>query len=294
MGNVTDLESAQRRKLDLSRVEKLVEIEAGLIRNIQDALLHSVQHLESFRRSRAATDLKWAVLSVVQAGELLSNVLLIRSKTPLQNLFPRIKGGKELDFHPPSFNQSLLTLLEQHASAFSPEITQGEIALLKTAEVLADTRNELMHRTLVTLEDKEQYARAVLSILLVFEFRFRDIKFPISEDGEGLDAEAVSLMHWISPDSNELSDNGWQEGHRPAFIRSASEYLKSVGVKETHQYCPMCGRGFVSDDFCRICRIELCSVECDNCGSNWYEQGQHDVPDTCPDCGVPKDNFFIR
>lgn len=293
MGNVTDLESVRRRKLDRTRVEKLVEVEAGLIRNIQDALLHSVQHLESFRRGQAATDLKWAVLSIVQAGELLSNVLLIRSKPPLEKLFPKTKVGKELDFHPPSFNHSLLPLLEQHASACSPKITQGEIALLKTAEVLADTRNELMHRTLVTLEDKEQFARAALSILLVFEFRFHDIKIPLSEACERLDTEAASLMHWISPDPNEPSSNGRQEGHRPAFIRSAIEYLKSVGLKETYPNCPICGGGFVSENFCRVCRIELCSVECGNCGNNWYEQDQHDVPDTCPDCGVSKDNIYI-
>lgn len=294
MGNVTDLELARQQKLNLARQEKLVEVEVGLIRNIHDALLHSFQHLESFRRSQAATDLKWAVLSVVQAGELLSNVLLIRSRPPVDKLFPKKGAGKELDFHPPSFNKSLLTLLVQHGSDCCPPIIQEEIDLLKTAEGLANTRNELMHRTLVTLDDKEQFARTALSILLVFEFRFYDIEFPISEGCERLDTEAATLMHWISPDPGDSSSKGWQEGHRPAFIKSAIKYLKSVGFKETYPQCPMCGSSFVSENFCRACRIELCSVECGDCGNNWYEQDQHGVPDTCPDCDASKDNFHIR
>lgn len=292
--NPIDIKIARQAKTDQERARLLPEIEKGLIVNAEDGIAHSIHNLQLYRQSSADSHLKWAILSIVQAGELLSNVLLIRAKAPLEILFTRKAAGKELDFHPPSFNQGLLVPLEKYRENCLPPITVEELALLKTAEDLAQIRNDLMHRTFVTLDDKEKYARAALSILLVFEYRFRRIDFQTTDEGLRLDSEAASLLRWMVPNSGPKSKKKWREGEMPSYLKSASAYLKSVGEKEADAPCPRCSLAYVSDRFCRVCRCELCSVECESCGLVWYEENEWFDQDTCPDCGAAKDKLSCR
>jgi len=146
-------------------------VEKSLIINLKDAILHSFDHLYQYKQDGATSDLKWAVISIVQAGELICNALLIKGGCPTQELI------KKEVFYAKSFNQKLLSSLQKHCK-HSLSITDREVNLLRNIEQLADTRNELMHRTLSLPEDKLAYAKAALSILFVFEQRYESITFP--------------------------------------------------------------------------------------------------------------------
>ncbi len=279
MTTVTDLLEVRRRK-------RLAEIEQGLIPNINDALIHSFQHLDRFKITKEVAQLKWAVISAVQAAELLANVLLISTSYPLERLFLK-SHGKELEFRPPSFNQSenvgLLDLIQKYrVPSNSPQnIPDEELELLKSSESLALIRNELMHRTMIALTDHGVYAKSALSTLLIFEHRFHPVDFPLSEEFIRVDAEVSFLLSWLKGEARE-------------YFSKAANYLKSVGVSGANPNCPICGSCYGGTSVCRVCRTTICAVECSECGHYWFEENRATVPEKCESCGSSHSQFFIQ
>jgi predicted RNA-binding Zn-ribbon protein involved in translation (DUF1610 family) len=240
-------------------------IEQGLIKNLHDAVLHSFDHLYQYKQAGTTSDLKWSVISIVQAGELICNALLIKGGCPVEKLV------RKKVFYARSFNQELLNLLQEHCKQ-SLSITDREVNLLRNIERLADTRNELMHRTLSLPDDKIAYAKAALVILLVFEQRYRLITFPECEGEEHtIDQAVISLLPWLG-------------GEKDRFFKEANEYLKEKDAAHGYLNCPQCGGYYVTEEKCRVCRVQLKLIECLGCGYKSYELLE-EVNLDCPECG---------
>ena len=60
--------------------------EIGLINNAYDAILHSFSHLYQYKIKYSTSDMKWAIISIFQAGELICNALLIKGGCPTDEL----------------------------------------------------------------------------------------------------------------------------------------------------------------------------------------------------------------
>lgn len=278
-------------KAEQETLQRLRQIHDGLITNVYDALVHSFQHLHDFKRTREVGQLKWAVISVVQASELLADALAIRFNCPADKLLKQKKGKAEVEFLPPSLGQNLLELLEAckgnnerpihalHAitSHIRPDlngITDEELALFDHARALTTVRNQLMHRTFVDeLNDLSLYSKAALATLLVFETRYLPVEFPEIESSQKLDAQVASLLSWL-------------KGEAQAYFKEATAYLKVVGREPRHDAnCPMCGSHFFNDGTCLACRAELVDVECPECGERWIEDIDTTYFElTCPSC----------
>lgn len=276
-------------KSEQETLQRLRHIHDGLITNVHDALVHSFQHLHDFKRTREISQLKWAVISVVQACELLADALAIRFNCPADKLLKPRKGM--IEFLPPSLGQDLLDLLAAckgnterpiHAlHGISSNIrsnlhgvTDEELVLFGHARELTTVRNELMHRTFVDeLNDLGLYSKAALATLLVFETRYLPVEFPEIDSTQKLDAQVASLLPWL-------------KGEAQAYFKEAIAYLKSVGRDARNDAnCPMCGSLFFDHGTCLACRAELVDIECPKCGETWLE----DVESTyfelkCPSC----------
>jgi DNA-directed RNA polymerase subunit RPC12/RpoP len=259
-------------------LERLRKIHDGLITNVHDALVHSFQHLHEFKRTREISQLKWAVISVVQASELLADALAIRFNCPADKLLKPKKGKAQLEFLPPSLGQNLLELLKAckgnnerpihalhgFASYIRPElqgISDEELALFEHARALTTVRNELMHRTFVDeLNDLGLYSKAALATLLVFETRYLPVEFPEIESSQKLDAQVASLLPWL-------------KGEAHVYFKEAIAYLKALGRQARDDAnCPTCGSIFFEHDTCLACRAELVDIECPKCGETWLEE----------------------
>lgn len=246
--------------------------ETGLINNAYDAILHSFIHLYQYKIKDSDSDIKWAIISIVQAGELICNALLIKGGCPTDKLV------RKETFYTRTFNQELLNLLQKYCKQ-SLTITDKEIELLRNVEQLANTRNELMHRTLSPPDDKIAYAKGALTTLLIFENRYRYIAFPESELEEStIDQEVVALIPWLGREKRE-------------FFKQVNEYLnehsKQKSLAQAYLNCPQCGEYHVVEGKCRVCRASLDLFECLECGYESYELSDNiNLSRICYECNA--------
>ncbi len=115
-----------------------------------------------------------------------------------------------------------------------------------------------MHRTLSLPEDKVAYAKAALSILLVFEQRYEFIIFPEHElENHTIDQDVVSLLPWLG-------------GEKDGFFKEANELLNEKSKSNEYLNCPECGGYHVTQEKYRVCREQLELFECLECGYKDY------------------------
>lgn len=236
----------------------------GLWRNARDSIRHALDHFsEQARADPNDRDRehhnKWIVLSVHHAAECICNIRLLQ----LEPNHKSVRRNDSMWF--PSLDRCVA-----HLEELRERLSDAEFALLKLLSELPDMRHKFAHRIAPERADVTIAAMCMLGLLNYIP---------------RLTGEKASDIVWQSPPV---------EGDVYVAIRYSrhAEYTKfaELFVREKYPYmaacqCPECGATAVIGTTCEACFVELSSITCTSCDTEFYFADKRDIPGVCSHCG---------
>ena len=225
-------------------------VKAGLWENTQDALRHAAEHFRAYSESRndSMHDLKWGILSVHQAAECFSNILIIDITPDEKELIRK----NQIWF--PSLPKSIELLLDGRAKGM---LSNAEIRLISIYKNLSDIRNQLTHRTLPTSLDASDAAIALLGTLKVATAKMGPCLEEFNFDTPSIESGIHRAIPYVKHQQYiDLTTGLLHEQIDPSMLG----------------WCGQCGVNSIDHGTCQICFTEYSSVTCPNCDEeNFYE-----------------------
>jgi hypothetical protein len=239
----------------------------GLWKNGRDSIEHALDHFVA--RRQGITDIlnhdKWIVMSVHQAAECISNILLLQIE-PNCPLF--VRNGK------PWFPSLTETLQRFKWSGHLERLSAAECQLLALLDHLPDIRHQFMHRIAPEELDLSITAMCMIGLLKHIELRMGTAASDIVWQDSPIKSDVVAAIRYTHlTEYNQFVDLFLREKYPDHFLPE----------------CPMCGVAAVVGSTCEACFEELDYILCPTCDERVCfmasEQSRGEVPVECPYCG---------
>ncbi|MET8901436.1 hypothetical protein [Streptomyces sp. NPDC004538] len=266
---VTDRHNSDEQKRRVVRRRR--DMDFTPVRNGMDFLLSAFDHLSQRNGEPGARDLKYAVLHLQAAVEVLLKARLIREHWSL--VFSDLNKAKRSDYEKGSFNScSVLGAVDRLNNIVALQITKEQ---RQAIDNLADTRNALTHLGHTgSVYAVEAQAAVVLDFLLTF---IHEELWPkLTSEGPYV----LNTMHQLRTRLGEVK----------ALVKQRSQRLeKELQPLAGHTVrCPECQQWSVvlgDDPTCRFCLMDFTPYE----AAQWYAEDGYAASDRlslCPRCNT--------